>query len=77
MDCDGGGLGITFAKDNNAIVLGLERVRVWPSGKEPEENSEDFSAGADDKSFRLDRADLSECAALVRDADERLALNRK
>ncbi|QUS42327.1 hypothetical protein RPMA_08575 [Tardiphaga alba] len=77
VDCDGGGLGIAFAKDRDAMVLKLERVRVWPSGKEPEENSEDLSAGIDDKSFRLDRADLSDCAGLVEDKDERLALNRK
>lgn len=77
VDCDGGGLGMAFAKDKDAMVVKLERVRVWVSGKDPEETSEDLSAGADDKSFRLDRAELRDCAELAQGKDERLALSRK
>lgn len=77
VDCDGGGFDLVFAKDRDAMVLKTSRVRTWLRGKEPEETAEDLVAGADDKSFRLDRTSLRDCAELAQDKDERLALNRK
>jgi len=77
VDCDGGGFDLVFAKDRDAMVLKTSRVRTWLRGKEPEETAEDLIAGADDKSFRLDRTNLRDCVELAQDKDERLALNRK
>jgi hypothetical protein len=39
--------------------------------------SDDLVAGADDKIFRVDRADLHECSELVTDRKELAALRRK
>ena len=39
--------------------------------------SNDLVAGADDKIFRVDRADLHECSELVTDRKELAALRRK
>jgi len=36
-----------------------------------------LSAGADDKVFRVDRTDMSECAELVTDREEFAALSHK
>ncbi len=77
VDCDGGGFDLVFAKDRDAMVLKTSRVRTWLRGTEPEETAQDLVAGADDKSFRLDRTNLRDCADLAQDKDERLALNKK
>lgn len=76
VECDGGGIGVAMKDDKSAIVE-LARVRVWDRKKPDEGNMHDLEAGADDKTFRLDRADLSECAELVTDRKELLALKKQ
>ena len=77
VDCDGGGLGVSLAKDDKSAVVGLERVRIWKRNTAPEETAEDLVTGEDDAKFRLDRAELRDCADLVTDRKELAELKRK
>jgi hypothetical protein len=77
VDCDGGGLGVALAKDDKSAVVQLERVRIWKRNTAPEETAEDLGDSADDKKFRLDRAELRECAELATDRKEVAALRSK
>lgn len=77
VDCDGGGLGVALAKDDKSATVGFARVRVWKRNTAPEETAEDLVAGDDDAKFRLDRAELRECADLVTDRKELAELKRK
>jgi hypothetical protein len=61
-DCDGGGLGVTLAKDDKSATVELERIRIWHH--KDQVMSESLEAGEDDKAFRLDRASLRECMSL-------------
>lgn len=55
----------------------LERIRTLERNKADKDASADLVAGADDKIFRVDRADLRECAELVTGRKELAALTRK
>jgi hypothetical protein len=77
VDCDGGGLGVALAKDDKSAVVGLARVRIWKRNTAPEDTAEDLVAGDDDAKFRLDRAELRDCADLVTDRKELAELKRK
>lgn len=77
VDCDGGGIGVALSKDDKSAIVRLERVRVWQNNKPDDDAEHSLVGGADDKIFRLDRADNSECAALVTDRKELAALRRK
>ena len=77
VDCDGGGIEVAMSKDDKSAIIRLERVRIWQNNKPDEEESGSLVAGADDKMFRLDRADLRECASLITDRKELAALRRK
>jgi hypothetical protein len=77
VDCDGGGVSIEMAKTDKSVLVRLERVRIWQNNKPDEEDSLALEAGADDHVFRLDRADLEECRALVTDRQELAAIRRK
>ena len=59
------------------IMIRLERIRIWERNKPDDDASNDLVAGADDKIFRVDRAELRECAELVTDRKELAALRRK
>lgn len=76
VDCEGGGIGVALKDDKSAIVR-LASVRVWLHNKPDEDAERSLVAGSDDGIFRLDRADNSECAALVTDRKELAALRRK
>jgi hypothetical protein len=76
VDCDGGGIDVAMKDDKSAIVE-LERIRMWDRKKPDEEGGNDLEAGADDKTFRVDRANLSECAELVTDHEELAALRKQ
>ena len=77
VDCEGGGLEAAMSKDDKSAIIRLERIRIWQNNK-PDDDAEDaLVAGADDKIFRLDRADNRECASLVTDRKELAALRRK
>ncbi|WP_342712516.1 hypothetical protein AAFG13_15390 [Bradyrhizobium sp. B124] len=55
----------------------LGRIVVWNRNKPDDDAGEALLAGADDKIFRVDRADLGECAELVTDRKELAALRHK
>jgi len=63
--------------NNMSVLLRLERVRIWRDDKPDEDASYDLEGGADDRVFRLDRADLSQCRALIRDRKELVSLRSK
>ncbi|MDF0492529.1 hypothetical protein [Bradyrhizobium yuanmingense] len=77
VDCDGGGIGVALSRDDKSAIVRLERVRVWQNNKPDDEAEHSLTAGADDKIFRLDRADNRECASLVTDRKELAALRHK
>lgn len=77
VDCDGGGITIAMSKDDKSAIVELERVRVWDRKKPDEDNMHDLEAGADDKMFRIERADLNECAEFVTDRKELAALRKQ
>lgn len=52
-------------KDDKSVLVRLERIRIWERNKANDDASNDLVAGADDKIFRVDRADLRECAELA------------
>ena len=77
VDCDGGGIDVAV-KDDKSAIIHLERVVVWERNKANDEDArKDFEAGADDKMFRVDRADLRECAELVTDRKELAAFRHE
>jgi hypothetical protein len=76
VDCEGGGIGVAMKDDRSALIR-LTRIRVWERNKPDDDASNDLVAGADDKIFRVDRADLHECSELVTDRQELAALRRK
>ena len=77
VDCDGGGISVILNKDNASVIVKLDRIRIW-KGKDPDDSaSTALEGGADDKVFRLDRADANECAILVTDRKELAALRHK
>jgi len=75
VDCDGGGIDVAM-KDDKSAILRMERIRVWDR-KRPDEDASDALLGTDDKTFRLDRADLRNCAELVTDRKELAALRHR
>jgi hypothetical protein len=70
VDCDGGGLYVTLALGDKSVVVDLDQIRIWDANKPDEDETHSLRAGADDKSFRLDRANIEECTSLVPDHDE-------
>ena len=72
---DGGGIDVAM-KDDKSAILRMERIRVWDR-KRPDEDASDALLGTDDKTFRLDRADLRDCAELVTDRKELAALRHR
>jgi len=76
VDCDGGGIDVALSKDDRSAIVRLERIMVWQRNK-PDDDAADALLGADDKIFRLDRAEANECAELVTDRKELAALRHK
>ena len=64
-------------KDDRSAIVELERIRMWDRKKPDEEGDNDLVTGADDRIFRIDRADLSEGAELVTDSKELAALRKQ
>ncbi|WP_025034407.1 hypothetical protein [Bradyrhizobium sp. DOA9] len=77
VDCDGGGIGVALSRDDKSAIVRLARVRVWQNNKPDDDAEHSLTSGADDKIFRLDRADNRECASLVTDRKELAALRHK
>ncbi|KRR08901.1 hypothetical protein CQ12_07965 [Bradyrhizobium jicamae] len=76
VDCEGGGIEVAM-KDARSALIRLERIRIWERNKANDDASDDLVGGADDKTFRVDRADLHECSELVTDRNELAALRHK
>jgi hypothetical protein len=76
VDCEGGGINVAMKDDKSALIR-LEHIRIWERNKPDDDASNDLVAGADDKIFRVDRAELRECAELVTDRKELAALRHK
>lgn len=76
IDCDAAGISIELAHADKSTLLHLDSIRIWHDNK-PEEEGLDLSGGADDRVFRLDRAKLDECSALVADRKELAAMRHK
>jgi hypothetical protein len=77
VDCDGGGIGVALSSDDKSAIVHVERVRIWKHRGGNPEDGDDLVAGADDRSFRLERADVRECATLANDRKELAALRRQ
>jgi hypothetical protein len=77
VDCDGGGIAVQLAKDDKSVIVKLERIRIWKDKNYDEDAAQDLVAGADDKSFRLDRTTLKDCESLVTDRKELAAIRHK
>jgi hypothetical protein len=77
VDCDGGGINVLLAKDDKAAIIKLERIRIWKDRNYDEDAADDLVAGADDKTFRLDRTELKDCESLVTDRKELAAMRHK
>jgi hypothetical protein len=73
VDCDGGGISVEMTPDHKATLVRLERIRIWQNNK-PDDEGLDLSGGADDKIFRLDRANLDLCRSLITDRKELAAM---
>jgi hypothetical protein len=77
VDCDGGGVNVTLANNDNAVILTLDHIRIWRGNAPDAKAAGALQAGEDDKIFRLDRTSTSECASLVADRKELAAMRRK
>jgi hypothetical protein len=77
VDCEGGGINVALSKDDKSAVIRLERFTIWQRNKPDDEAGDALLAGADDKIFRLDRADMRDCASLVIDRKALAAIRHK
>jgi hypothetical protein len=77
VDCEGGGIDVALSKDDKSAIIRLARIVVWERNKPDDETRDSLLAGADDKIFRVDRADARECFELVTDREELAALRHK
>jgi hypothetical protein len=64
VECGGGGLDIAMSRDNKSAIVHLEVIGVWDR-KHPKRDAVTLEGGADDKVFRVDRVDNSECTELL------------
>jgi hypothetical protein len=77
VDCDGGGINVALSNGDKAVIVKLDRIRIWKDKNYDEDAAQDLVGGADDKSFRLDRTTLKDCESLVTDRKELAAMRHK
>lgn len=77
VDCDGGGISINLAQDNASVIVKFASIRVWKDKDNDEDAATALNAGADDKVFRLDRTNISDCAAIAINRKELAAMRHK
>jgi hypothetical protein len=75
-ECDGGGVTVSLADADKVLMVRLNQIAIWDSGK-PNAEPQTLEAGIDDGVFHLDRVDVEQCASMVTDKDELAALRRK
>ena len=66
--CDGGDIEITPSTDSRSALAQVDHLRIWRPGPQIED-SNDAIDGDDDRTFRLERADISACAPLLPKAE--------
>ncbi len=72
VDCDGGAMDVALKNANSTLVTIPEGARLWAAGTEVDlKPSGKRQFGADDKLFRLDRADMSQCLPLIGKSEDR------
>ena len=76
VDCDGGGISVELSNKDKSTLIRLDSIRIWRNNK-PEDEGFALSGGADDRVFRLDRADTEQCRSLVTDRKELAAMRHK
>lgn len=64
VECGGGGIEVALSKDDKAAIVHLEAIGIW-NRKHPDGDGDSLQGGADDKVFRLERADAKECSDLI------------
>ena len=69
VDCDGGGISIEMASGDKSTIVRLNEVAIWNSNR-PDDERTSLSGGADDRMFRLDRADMDACRSLMNGSEE-------
>jgi hypothetical protein len=77
VDCDGGGIAVNLANNDGSMIVKLDRIRIWKGNSPDEKAATGLQGGADDKVFRLDRTNLSECTPFVADRKELAAMRHK
>jgi hypothetical protein len=76
INCGGGGLDIALSKDKKSAIVHLEVIGIWDR-KHPDRDEDMLQGSGDDKVFRVDRVDNSECAELLTDHKELASLQSK
>lgn len=65
-----------MAGNDKSTLVSLSRMRIWQKNNRDDEGA-DLDGGTDDRLFRLDRADIEDCASLITDREELTALRRR
>jgi hypothetical protein len=73
--CEGSGMEIAISRTSKTAIVRLNSIGVSDRDN-PDGDAITLESGADDKVFRLDRVDASECAELVSDHKEVASLQR-
>jgi hypothetical protein len=68
VECDGGQIDVSVKDETSVLVSIPDGARTWDpeSGDDAPDN---LHFGADDKLFRLDRADLKDCLGIIADEE--------
>jgi hypothetical protein len=77
VECDGGGIEVILAKDDQSVLMKTEGARVWRNDADDEEQDLPQLGGAGDRAFKLRRASLDACETLMKDHDEVAATSRR
>src|SRR5262249_54099855 len=62
--CGASGIEIAISRNSKTAIVHLDSIGVWDR-KHPDGDTITLESGADDKTFRLDRVDISECTELM------------
>jgi hypothetical protein len=74
IDCDGGQIDVRLRDEKSILVDIPYGARTWDPGSDADPPAE-AAFGEDDKLFRLDRTELSQCLDLVYDDDVKAQLS--
>jgi len=72
--CEDNGIDVALGPHDKSVMLTFKDIVVWRAGNRNDEDGHfGLTAGADDRLFRLDRADIKDCAALMGEGEDDLA----